>query len=267
MSDICKQVEDYYKDLYQRIIDLKKEAENAPEGFLRIRMRNGNRFYYFRTADHGSRSERYIPETDKDTVAALAEKRFIRTVLPALKQNLRAAERFLSMHSGQEEDALAESVPIDILELAAGIYVTPEARRKEWLAQTWEERPDFETRPQFRTLRGEYVRSKSEAFIADALLRHDLPYLYEKPLFLDGPRHPLFPDFTIYDPRTDKEFYWEHFGMMEDPAYAERTCRKLSCYLNAGLAQGRGLICTFETRQFPLSSADIAAMLATAFIS
>ena len=76
-------------------------------------------------------------------------------------------------------------------------------------------------------------------------------------MFLNGLRHPLFPDFTIYDPQTDKELYWEHFGMMEDPAYAERTCRKLSCYLNSGLTPGRGLICTFETRQFPLSSADI----------
>ena len=264
---IQDQVADYYSSVRVRIQKLEDLLVTMPEGSLHIKRRGNITSYHFRAYDHGTLSERYIPETDKDTVAALAGKRCIRTVLPALKQNLRAAERFLSMHSGQEEDALAESVPRDILELAAGIYVTPEARRKEWLAQTWEERPDFETRPQFRTLRGEYVRSKSEAFIADALLRHDLPYLYEKPLFLDGPRHPLFPDFTIYDPRTDKELYWEHFGMMEDPAYAERTCRKLSCYLNAGLAPGRGLICTFETRQFPLSSADIEAMLATAFIS
>ena len=89
---------------------MEKGSEIAPNGTLRIKILNERPFYYLRTYENGSLSERYIPETDKDVVAALAGKRYIRTVLPALKQNLRAAERFLSMHSGQEEDALAGTV-------------------------------------------------------------------------------------------------------------------------------------------------------------
>ena len=75
------------------------------------------------------------------------------------------------------------------------------------------------------------------------------------------------PDGTIYDPYTDREVFWEHFGMMENAEYAEKACRKLSYCLNAGLIPGHGLICTFETNHQPISSADIEMLIRTLRVS
>ena len=263
-TDILNQVKKYYNETEQRISFLEKELAEAPDGTIRIRALDGKKHYYHRFLSGNRLLERSIPHSDKSTITALAKKRYIRKVLPIMKQNLRAAWQFLLIHSGKNEDSIAaDSIPMEILESIGEIYVTVEDRRRKWLTQTWTDQPGFDNMPQYRTLRGDYVRSKSEAFIADALYRHDLPYLYEKPLFLDGLRYPLFPDFTIYDPYTDREQFWEHFGMMENADYAEKVCRKLSYYLNAGLIPGHGLICTFETNHQPISSADIEMLIRT----
>ncbi|MBQ2312399.1 MAG: hypothetical protein II185_07620 [Firmicutes bacterium] len=263
MTSILDQVNAYYIKTQERIDFLGKEMQDAPCGSLRIRTRSGNKAYYVRSYEQGKLSERYIPPTDKNTITALARKRYARYVLPYLKQNLRAAHQFIKMYSGQEEDLLAVKTPADILGASGGIYVTAEELRHKWLSQSWTESPDFEGRPQFRTLRGDYVRSKSEAFIADALYRHDQPYLYEKPLFPAALRFPLFPDFTILNVFSGKELYWEHFGIMDDPVYAEKACRKISYYLKSGIIPGDSLICTFETTHTPLGSAEIETLLKT----
>ena len=73
----------------------------------------------------------------------------------------------------------------------------------------------------------ERVRSKSEVIIADTLARHGVPYRYEYPLKLksgrDGAFRTIHPDFLCLNVRTRAEFYWEHFGLMDDPDYLERT--------------------------------------------
>ena len=259
--DILEQVGRYYYETEKRVVFLENELANAPNGTIRIHNRSGKKHYYHRTYDTKRFSERRISQADRKTITSLAKKRYIRKVLPFLKQNLHAARQFLLIHSGRDEMSIAGTIPAEITELIEELYVTPEEKRRKWLARNWTERPKFESRPQFKTLRGDHVRSKSEAFIADALFRKDLPYHYEKPLFLEQLNYPLFPDFTIYDPYSDKELYWEHFGMMEDPSYAEKACRKLSRYLNAGLIPGHGLICTFETVRIPIGSYEIETMI------
>ena len=124
MTSILDQVNAYYIKTQERIDFLGKEMQDAPCGSLRIRTRSGNKAYYVRSYEQGKLSERYIPPTDKNTITALARKRYARYVLPYLKQNLRAAHQFIKMYSGQEEDLLAVKMPADILGASGGIYVT-----------------------------------------------------------------------------------------------------------------------------------------------
>lgn len=70
----------------------------------------------------------------------------------------------------------------------------------------------------FQTARGEKVRSKSEVMIADTLQRFGVPYKYEYPLKLR--KFTAYPDFYCLNLRTRKEYYWEHFGMMDNVEYA-----------------------------------------------
>ena len=79
-----------------------------------------------------------------------------------------------------------------------------------------------------RTERGEAVRSKSEVIIADKLYRQKLDYHYEAPLELGGVVK--YPDFTIEDDDAGKTYYWEHCGLLTDPAYLQRWSAKEKWY-------------------------------------
>lgn len=77
------------------------------------------------------------------------------------------------------------------------------------------------------TLEDFFVRSKSEALIANALHTSGLDFSYEKPLFaLDGTMY--LPDFTVTFQGDD--YYWEHWGLLDKERYAAHTAEKLKWY-------------------------------------
>jgi hypothetical protein len=80
-----------------------------------------------------------------------------------------------------------------------------------------------------RTERGDPVRSKSEVIIADMLFRRGLDYQYERPLpGLDGSTK--YPDFTVDVADQGLKVYWEHLGLLNDPAYQRRWEAKIEWY-------------------------------------
>ena len=95
----------------------------------------------------------------------------------------------------------------------------------------------------YTTLRGERVRSKSEAIIADALYRHRIAYTYEKPLIPDDRYH---IDFTIENNIHGFPIYWEHFGVMNNSSYVKSFLEKKAYYSTLGIIENKNLIATFE---------------------
>ena len=121
----------------------------------------------------------------------------------------------------------------------------------------------FDDRHIHRTKRGDLVMSKSEVIIADELFLHchgGLSYVYEQrpPLvFPDGGK--AIPDFTIVDQDSGQLYYWEHLGMLHDPAYRQRWERKLRGYHALGavpLENGGGRITLIVTRDDPNGGID-----------
>ena len=77
------------------------------------------------------------------------------------------------------------------------------------------------------TLADYFVRSKSEALIANALHSSGLDFSYEKPLFApDGTMY--LPDFTITF--QGNYYYWEHWGLLDKERYAEHIAEKKKWY-------------------------------------
>ena len=77
------------------------------------------------------------------------------------------------------------------------------------------------------TLADYFVRSKSEALIANALHAFGLDFSYEKPLFApDGTMY--LPDFTIV--YQGNEYYWEHWGLLDKSKYRAHTEQKIKWY-------------------------------------
>lgn len=84
------------------------------------------------------------------------------------------------------------------------------------------------------------------------LYKYKIPFRYECILQLDDIF--IFPDFTIRHPETGEVFYWEHFGMMDNPNYSKKVLSKLQLYISNGIIPSIQLITTYETKENPLSS-------------
>ena len=109
-----------------------------------------------------------------------------------------------------------------------------------------------------RTSRGELVRSKAELAIAEKLIAMGVPYVYEQPLQLGGKTR--WPDFTIEDDASGVTYYWEHLGLLSDPAYVSRWAAKRAAYLADGvkpLAADAGDRILIETRESEGSGLDM----------
>ena len=114
---------------------------------------------------------------------------------------------------------------------------------------------------------GLLVRSKSEAFIADWLFEHRIPFHYEQVLRVGD--YIFCPDFTILLP-DGALLFWEHFGALNKTGYLQDTQRKLARYLEAGIYPGRDLLITCEDGDNPMDLRDtewILHMLCSKYMS
>ena len=64
----------------------------------------------------------------------------------------------------------------------------------------------------------------------------------------------VHPDFTVLNRKTRKEYYWEHFGMMDDAGYVEKAVQKIETYERNLFFTGEQLLLTYETRLHPLNT-------------
>ena len=176
--------------------------------------------------------------------------------------------------------------------LVTPITLTDAQYAAQWQAVSWKGLPFAPDSPDYTTARGERVRSKSEVIIADTLARRGIPYRYEYPLELNyrrngrggtsrsdlgdtsthgadrgnsktsyRPGRTVHPDFLCLNVRTRAEFYWEHFGLMDDGDYLERTLVKLKEFAENNILPGKNLIFTMESAACPLSTRQIENLI------
>ena len=129
-----------------------------------------------------------------------------------------------------------------------------ERKAEEWLNDPYLPKDSYAENLIIVTDRGDKVRSKSEKMIADRLYAKGVYYKYEKPLMLKSAGR-IYPDFTIYNPNDGKEYYLEHFGMVDDEAYRNDMLRRINAYRLNTL--GDRLLMTFETGEKPLDTREV----------
>ena len=52
----------------------------------------------------------------------------------------------------------------------------------------------------------------------------------------------ITPDFVLLNKRTRQEFYFEHFGMMDNPEYSSKAIHKIEMYQNYLLVEKKELL-------------------------
>lgn len=286
-SQIAFQLQERIEQLETLLAIKEKALKKAPEGSLRVSKSHGAIQYYHKTNNDG-KNGRYLDSAHRNLAQKLAQKAYNIKLLPAIKKELallRAALAQIQKNSQGHEIPLValEQLNPDCRALITTATLTDEQYAAAWQSQKYKRKPFQPDAPELYTARGERVRSKSEVIIADTLSRLGIPYHYEFPLTLKSggrasnsgtfstdsgttdsrSKITVHPDFLCLNLRTRQEFIWEHFGLMDEPAYSSKAVQKLQTYNQNGIHPGLNLIISTETTEFPLNTKHIENLINT----
>lgn len=243
--------------------DLQKKTEKslrrAPEGTLNLSTSNGSSQYYHKTQKHEKKGK-YIEKRNFKLIQALAQKDYDLRMLKEIELQKKHLQKVRMYLPEKCLDEIYSSLPLARKQYVKPYVVSDDEYVKEWLEVEYEGNPYLTKFAVYTTERGEQVRSKSEKIIADKLYAMGMPYRYEYPLFING-FGTIYPDFTILKVSTREEFYFEHFGMMDDPEYSGKAVLKLQTYARNHIYPGKQLLMSFETSKTPLDISYIEKML------
>lgn len=261
-----------FPTLYDRIFNEHQKLETQiraiqttlngfPEGKL-ICSHDGSHCKWYQSDGH---RKIYLPKKNRKQAEQLAAKKYLSLVLEDLLHEKKALELYLNHH--RNNTGKAERLLTDIpgyRELLAPFFSPQSRKLSDWQNSVYERNPNYPEQLVHKTSSGNLVRSKSEAIIDLHLYTNRIPFRYECALHLGNIT--LFPDFTVQHPKTGKLYYWEHFGLMDDPSYVQNACSKIQLYSTYDIIPSVNLITTFETREHPLSSELVEKIIAYYFL-
>ena len=256
---------DYLSNRLRYLNQLVKEAKqsllHAPKGKLRINS-SRNRVQYYLRENPKDKNGSYLSEKQSELIRQLAKKDYLQKILLYGEQEQRAVIRFLSALPAISIEGIYDSLPEQKASLVEPLNEPEDRLIRRWQDADYEKNPFSEELPELFSNRGEQLRSKSEVIIANLLEQYKIPYHYEFPLTLENTGMKIiYPDFKILNVRLRQELFWEHFGLMDDPDYAEKAVRKIGLYIRNDYYPGENLIITCETKAQPLDSRIVLSMI------
>ncbi len=247
--------------LRKAITKAEGEEGKFPDGRLRVSANySSNRQRYYIVTEDGDRFGHYIKKHDRALAKALAQKDYNQDFLKEARYELAKLEQSISLLSKQNADLAFQKLSVNRQILINPYLQTDESYIQEWLTKPFKTSTFMEEKKIYDTKKGEKVRSKSEAIIADSLYELGIPYHYEKALKLKS-GVTRYPDFTLLKVSTGEEIYLEHFGLLDDEEYRSENLRKLEEYKRNGIYIGKNLLFTYETGSTPLDIKGIRQML------
>ena len=242
----------------------------APEGCLKWRCRNDKVYYYHQHLNTENETSHkwtrdYIKKQNLELATQLAEKHYYTMIKPIIEKQLQELKRFVNMFPNDKVEDMYDLLCDERKKLFIPINLETKKIQKDWLNEKYEQTTMYSENLKYETEQGEIVRSKSELIIANLLYqnKNHLLYKYERPLEVkvNEKIKVIYPDFSILNIRTGKIKYWEHAGKMDTPNYAEEFVRKINIYSANGLLQGRDVLFTFETSEYPLDIKNVKRII------
>lgn len=243
---------------YQKIENVIRDRQsNVLPGRLEVHESHGKTHFQLIVPDPESKQDRrvYIKSTS-DLIPRYAQKSYDLAVERLIKKRLEQIRRFEKMY---REDELLDIY--ERLHPARRQHIQPFAYTMEqWLAIPYPSKKRPPESNVYITNQGEKTRSKTEKILADTFSLLHIPYKYEFPLSLHDGRT-VYPDFTFFNPYTQKQIYWEHDGLMDDPNYRAKAIAKIRSYELNGIFRGQNLIVTYELNGKGLDQQWIEALI------
>lgn len=200
-----------------------------------------------------------MPKSQEKLAQKLAYKKYLLELKNELTEEIKILNRYVKKFSSSQK---SEQMLIDSAEMRRLIspYFAPENQALiDWKNAPYEKNTNHPENLIHKSISGNILRSKSEALIDMLLYESKIPYRYECQLVLGNKIY--WPDFSLLHPFTTERYYWEHFGMMDNPEYANKACLKIKEYTSNGIIPGINLITTFETKDKPLTSDTVKRII------
>lgn len=244
-----------YKQVEDQINSLLLQMKDLPNGVLSS-VKNGK---YTKWYIHDTKETKYLAKDNLELAQKLAYKKYLTLQLKDLQHEKTALSMYLRHHqntTGNTAKSLLTTPEyaslINSFFMSDSSLMSDSSKLLTWIQNPFDKCLKHPEQLIHKSLSGNLVRSKSEALIDTLLFQNHIFFRYESPLILDGIT--FYPDFTIFNPQTGKIVYWEHFGMMDNPAYSQSTYNKLQTFSMNGLFPSFNLITTFETKSSPLTA-------------
>lgn len=231
--------------------------KTVPKRLVKASKSNGCFQYYW--VDKAAKKKIYITKEYKEELRKTIQRDYEFEVNKKLNILKRRLSDFLRIYDIDEIERVYSNLSEARKQLITPIVETKEEFAKKWESISYEPMP-INDNSEFVSTNGIRVRSKSELIIANMLERNGVSYRYEFPITLKG-LGPVRPDFFCLNKRTLKEYVWEHFGMMDNIAYANKNINKIQIYEQNGFLPGKNMIMTFESSTNPLNSSTIKSMI------
>lgn len=249
------------KKIGDRIEVIQEKLKTFPKNKL-ICTRNGKNCKWYQSDGHVTT---YIPKKERHLAEQLAIKKYLSCELEELLSEQKSLNYYLKSHSkkaGKAEKLLTESFGYS--ELLSSYFQPRSQELQEWMNASYERYNNYPEQLIHKTSSGNVVRSKSEAMIDLYLYTNNIPFRYECALRLGNVT--IYPDFTIRHPQTGEIYYWEHFGMIDEPEYSKNVGARVQRYIQNGIYPSIHLITTYETKDNPLSSEVIEKIVEHYFL-
>lgn len=211
------------------------------DGHLEITKRN--QFYHHRRDhDTGKCIRRYIKKCEIQLAKDLAQGTYEDNLRRLVNKRVTQLSEIYNDFGDDEVDDLYDNLCDARKELIVPMVPTLRDKLDEWKSKEFLGLGFRDDDYMVFTDKKERVRSKSEKIMANIFIKFGLEYKYECP-FVTKSGKKFHPDFTFYNARLNREIYWEHFGKMDDPDYANSTIKKIEEYSNSGVVIGKKSNC------------------------
>ena len=240
--------------LLQEVDKRLRSYKNLEPGSLRVAMSHGCPQYYIKRP--GKDKEEYISTNEKDKVRLLAQRDYEEKVRKELISMRNRLSKFIAGYDPKAVENIYERMCDRRKDLVTPVVTSDKMYIDKWMDQHKSGVNTYGMATDFKTRRGEYVRSKSEKILADYFYDNHIPYNYEPRFEFYGNKN-KYPDFVLLNVRKRKTIYWEHLGRVGEIDYATRNFGKLIDYERNGLILGDNLIVTMETKERPLDIKNV----------
>lgn len=218
----------------------EKKIAELPKGLLSVTEKKGKLYYSKRIDD----KKIYLGK-DSDEVNQLKARKLLTEATKRMEVNETLMKQFLEEYQDISLDSIESSVSkaykSDNGKAFELIHVP---NYKNWGEQEYHRDTKYPERLVHRTMKGDYVRSKSEVVIANCYYLKNIQYRSEEVTKVG--KYFFAPDFKILIPSKRKVKIHEHFGMMHNLEYREKALWKMSVYIENGYRPYEDIIFTFD---------------------